>query len=103
MATDLTPSKTVGTALLAFTQCATATVTVGSAVDVATIYMLGVIVRMGRTVATALSNNVKFRLEGSAAASDNDRWEPIREWLSQNGLTAASKTTLNDAACNAGD
>lgn len=99
-----TPTKTtVGGTLLAHTQQATAVITVGSAVDVSTIFALAILVRMGRTVTTALTNNVRFRLEGSFAASANDLWETIWEWTSASGATAASKTTLNDASCNAGD
>lgn len=99
-----TLTKTAATALLAHTQCATATVTVGSAIDVST--KLGpatALVKMGRTIATALGNQVKFRLETSAKTSGNDEWVPIHEWQSLTGTTAASKTTLNDAACDAGD
>lgn len=99
-----TLTKTAGTVLLAHTQCATATITIGSAVDVST--KLGpatAYVKMGRTVATALGNQVRFRLEGSAKSSGNDEWGPIYEWQTLNGTTAATKTTLNDAACDAGD
>lgn len=99
-----TLTKSAATVLLAHTQCATATVTTGSAVDVST--KLGpatAFVKMGRTVSNALGNQVRFRLEGSAKTSGNDEWVPIYEWQSLNGTTAASKTTLNDAACDAGD
>lgn len=102
--TTTTLTKTAATALLAHTQQATAAITVGSAVDVSTkVGPATAFVKMGRTVATALGNNVKFRIEGSAKTSGNDEWVPIFEWTSLNGLTAASATTLNDAACNAGD
>lgn len=99
-----TLNKTAGTALLAHTQQATATVTVGSAIDASTkVGPATAFVKMGRTVATALTNNVKFRIESSAKASGNDEWFPISEWTSANGLTAASASTLNDSAFNAGD
>ena len=99
-----TLTKSAATVLLAHTSCATANVTIGSAVDVST--KLGpatAFVKMGRTVSNALGNQVRFRLEGSAKTSGNDEWVPIYEWQSLNGTTAASKTTLNDAACDAGD
>ncbi|NMQ05262.1 hypothetical protein E4Q08_08260 [Candidatus Accumulibacter phosphatis] len=102
--TTTTLNKTAGSVLLAHTQCATATITVGSAVDVST--KLGpatAYVKMGRTIANALTNNVRFRIDGSAKTSGNDEWAPLYEWQSANGSTAASKTTLNDAACDAGD
>ena len=52
---------------------------------------------MGRTVSTALTNEVKFRLEVSAKTSGTDEWVPLYEWTSSNGKTAASSTTLNGA------
>jgi hypothetical protein len=98
MATSTTLVKTAAQALLALTQQATATVTIGSAVDVST--KLGpatAFVKMGRTVATALTNEVTFRLEGSAKTTGNDEWVPIYSWTSGTGKTAASSTTLNGA------
>jgi hypothetical protein len=102
--TTTTPVKTAAQALLAHTQQATAAITIGSAVDVsAKLGPATVFVKMGRTVATALSANVKFRLESSAKTSGNDEWVPLYEWQSTNGLTAASSTTLNDASVSAAD
>lgn len=99
-----TLNKTSGTALLAHTQQATAVVTVGSAIDVSTkIGPATAFVRMGRTVATALTNNVRFRLESSAKSSGNDEWVPVYEWTTANGTTAATATTLNDATFNAAE
>lgn len=98
-----TLNKTLQT-LLAHQAIVTAAVIVGSEVDVST--KLGparVIVRMGRTIATALTNNVKFRIEVAGKSSGNDSWVPIAEWTSFNGLTAASATTLNDAAFTSAD
>lgn len=99
-----TASKTAGTALLAHTQQATATITIGSPVDVSS--KLGpatAIVKMGRSVATALSNQVRFRIDTSAKTSGNDEWVPLVEWTSQFGTTAASASTVNDGAFNAAD
>lgn len=102
--TTTTLNKTAAGVLLAHTQCASATVTLGSPVDVSTkVGQATAFVKIGRTIATALSNQVKFRLEGSAKSSGNDEWVPIQEWQSLTGTTTASKTTLNDASCNAGD
>lgn len=96
--TTTTLTKTAAAVLLALTQQATAVITVGSAVDVSTkIGPATAFVKMGRTVATALGNQVKFRLEASAKTSGNDEWVPIYEWTSANGTTAASSTTLNGA------
>lgn len=103
--TTSTLVKTLAGVLLAHTQQATAVVTVGSAVDVSTKAAVQVFVKMGRTVATALGNEVAFRLEGSAKSSGNDEWFPIAggQWTSTSGKTAASSTTVNDASFNAGD
>lgn len=97
-------NKTAAQALLAHTQVATAAIAIGSPIDVsAKIGPAMAFVKMGRTIATALSNQLKFRIEASAKTSGDDEWVPVAEWTSQYGTTAASKTTLNDAACNAGD
>lgn len=99
-----TATKTAAQALLAHTQQATATITVGSPIDVSTkLGPASAFVKMGRTVATALSNQVKFRIEGSAKTSGNDEWVPIDEWTSQFGTTAASASTVNDASFNSAD
>ncbi len=92
-----TLSKTQGSTLLAFTQQASAAITVGSAVDVSTKLAATIYVKMGRTVTTALGNEVKFRLEASAKSSGNDEWIPILQWTSTSGKTACNSTTLNGA------
>lgn len=99
-----TVTKSAGAVLLAHTQQATAVVTVGSAVDVST--KLGpatAFVKMGRSVATALTNEVKFRIEGSAKTTGNDEWIPIYEWTSANGKTACNAPTVSDATFLAAD
>jgi hypothetical protein len=99
-----TLTKTAAGVLLALTQQATAVITIGSAIDVSTKVGPAVaIVKMGRTVATALTAQVKFRLEGSAKTSGNDEWVPIYEWTSTSGTTASSSSTVNDASFNAAD
>lgn len=102
--TTTTLSKTAAQTLLAHTQLATASQAMGSAVDVSTkIGPAVAMVKMGRTVATALSAQVSFRIEGSAKTSGNDEWYSIMEWASANGTTAANSSTVNDASFNAGD
>lgn len=102
--TTTTLTKTAAQALLAHTQLATATQAIGSAIDVSTkIGPAVAMVKIGRTVATALGANLAFRLEGSAKTSGNDEWYPIYEWTTGNGTTAANASTVNDAAFNAGD
>ncbi len=96
-------SKTQGATLLSHTQQASATVTIGSTVDVSSAFSAHVFIHMGRTVATALSNQVRFRLEGSAKSSNNDQWYPLIEWTSSDGTTTASSSTVNDASFNSAD
>jgi hypothetical protein len=95
--TTTTANKTQGTALLALTQQASATVTVGSAIDVSTKFAARYFVKMGRTIATALSWEVLFRLDASAKSSGNDEWYPLYIWSSQYGKTTCNATTLSGA------
>lgn len=99
----ITPNKTAAQTLLAHTQQATATVTRGSAIDVSSKIAIRYYIAMGRTVATALTNEVLFRFEASPETSGNDNWLPIFQFTSVNGKTAASSTTINDASVSAAD
>lgn len=100
--TTTTLTKTAARVLLAHTQLATATQAIGSAIDVSTMVGPAVaMVKLGRTVATALGAGVAFRIEGSAKASGNDEWVPIYEWASSTAAVNAS--TVNDATFNAAD
>jgi len=99
----VTLSKSQGQTLLAHTQQATATVTRGSAVAVTTAYSLRYFVSMGRSVATALTNEVNFRIEGSAKSSGNDEWFTVVPWTSISGKTTATATTISDASVSASD
>jgi hypothetical protein len=101
--TTTTLTKTQGGTLLAHTQQATAVVTVGSAVDVSTKMAAQCFVKLGRTVATALTNEVNFRIEASAKSSGNDEWFPVYQWTSTYGKTTANSSTVNDATFNAAD
>lgn len=95
--TSFTAVKTQGSTLLAHTQQATAVITLGSAVDVATKFMIRAFIKLGRTVATALTNELAFRLEASAKSSGNDEWYPVLTFNSASGKTASVAPTLNGA------
>lgn len=102
--TTTTLSKTAAQTLLAHTQLATATQAVGSAVNVSSqIGPATAYVKLGRTVATALSAHVAFRIEASAKTSGNDEWIPLYEWTSAQATTTCNASTVNDASFNAGD
>lgn len=90
------PSKTAGTSLLSFQTIAAATVVTGSAVDVSTKFSGMVFVQFGRTVATALSNAVRFRIDASSVASADGNWFPLYEWISD--VTVAVRTAATAAA-----
>lgn len=93
------PSKTVGTSLLAIQTIATATVAVGSAVDVSTKFSGCAYVQFGRTVATALTNAARFRIEASASATLDGQWYPMYEWISD--VTAAISVSATAGAAGA--
>lgn len=91
----ITNSNTVGSTLLAHTQLASATIAVGSPVSVATALAALINIRLGRTVATALSNEVRFALQVRMDASDNDDWVTRYEFTSGTGKTACNAPTLS--------
>ena len=99
----LTPAKSSITALLVTQAVATATVVRSSAVDVLTKFGAQITVAMGRTVATALTNEVLFKLQGTVAATNDDQWIDVMPWTSSLGKTACNATTINDAAVAASD
>lgn len=96
MTTSSTPVKSTAIALLALTQIATAAVQVGSAIDVSGKFALRAFIKYGRTVTTALTNELTFRLEASAGTG-NDEWYPIAQWTSTVGKTTTVAPTLNGA------
>lgn len=91
------PSKTVGTSLLSFQTIATALVVTGSAIDVSTKFSGMAYIQFGRTVAAALTNAVRFRIDASSAASADGNWFPlVPEWLSD--VSAAIRTAATAGA-----
>lgn len=90
-------ANTVATALLAHTQLTSGLISVGAEVNVDTKLSALISVAMGRTVATALTNEVVFKLQVKMADTATDAWRTIYEFSSNTGKTAASSTTLNGA------
>src|SRR6185369_14575647 len=101
MTTTSTPVKTQGTVLFTLATVATAVVSHGTVTDVSGKLAGTVFVHFGRTVATALGAQCKFRLEASSKSSGDGHWYPLYEWTTANGLTAASDEAVN-GTCNAG-
>lgn len=75
-----TPNKTAGTTLFTAATIASGTMALGSEIDVSGKFSATAFVRLGRTVTTALTNYVGFKLEGSAKASGADWWVPLYVW-----------------------
>lgn len=115
-----TPNKTAGTTLFTAADCASGSMYLGSEIDVSGKYSGTAFIRLGRTVTTALTNPVGFKLEGSAKASGADWWVPLYVWTNAiiavtgiipasnllNGATSAGATSyVLDSATgqNAGD
>jgi len=115
-----TPNKTAGTTLFTAADCASGSMYLGSEIDVSGKYSGTAFIRLGRTVTTALTNPVGFKLEGSSKASGADWWVPIYVWTNSilavtgiipasnllNGATSAGATSyVLDSATgqNAGD
>lgn len=91
------PSKTVGTSLLSLQTIASGLVVTGSAIDVSTKFSGMAYIQFGRTVATALTNAVRFRIDASSAASADGNWFPlVPEWLSD--VSAAIRTAATAGA-----
>lgn len=77
----ITANKTIQTDLLALqVSSAASTVIVGSAYDMSTAIGGLVLVRFGRTAATAAGAGVNIRIEASNHASVNNSWFPIAQF-----------------------
>ena len=88
--TAATPTKSGGNTLVSLQTCASGAVVIGSALDVSTMFGLGIVIHIGRTATTALTNHARIRIEASSATSGNDAWVSVAEFLSS---TIASTTT----------
>lgn len=86
-------SKTGGVALLAATDQASNTITVGSAVDVSTYLAARIFVSWGRQSGVGHSYQTKFVLQASAKDSGDDEWFPVHEWTTARATESASSTT----------
>ena len=95
-----TITKTVNQTLLALQSMASNATVVGSAVDVSTkIGAAFVGIHFGRRTASALSEGVLFRVEGSTKSSGNGYWFPIG--LVKTGVAAAESEAVSGTV-NAG-
>ena len=72
-----TITKTVATSLLSLQSVASNTVVISSAQDVSTKLAATVFVHFGRRAATALTQGVDIRVEGSSKSSGEGHWYPL--------------------------
>lgn len=95
MTTSTTAVKSQGTTLFAAAAVASALYTESAAVDVSTKLGPAVVsVSVGRTVTTALTNEIGFRIQGAfKAASDDSQWFDIFAWTTAALKTASSANT----------
>ena len=94
-------AKTQGTSLLALQTLASAAVVLGAAVDVSTKLAATVFIHVGRTIATALTNGVKVRIEASAKGSLDGFWFSLAEFVT--GVAASTTTATLTTGTVAGD
>lgn len=100
MAIVLTPTKDVAvTAPISTQSLASNTVFKSSEIDVSTKFGVGVWIYLGRTVTTALTAALKYRIEGSFKSSGDNAWASLYEWSSN---TAACQEEAVSGTCNAG-
>lgn len=85
-------TKVTSVTLLAITSVTSNTVTVGSAVDVATYYAADVRIRMGRGTASAFTTAPIFRVEGSYVVTPNaNQWVTLAQFQSAVGASIGSQ------------
>jgi len=98
-------SKTQGTQIFGSggfpSSVASAAVGLGAAQDVSTKLAATVFIHIGRTIATALTNGVKVRVEGSAKSSLDGFWFPLAEFIT--GVAVSSTTATLTTGTTAGD
>jgi hypothetical protein len=93
----VTPTKTVGTSLLAWQDIASAAQVISSAIDVSTKWAISFNIMLARLTGTAFTAGwPNVRIEASGAASGNDAWIPLLTLQPAVGITIVA-TTLNGA------
>lgn len=98
MATAL---KTIGTSLLSLQTLASGAVVISSVLDVSTKLSGSVFIHHGRTIATALTNGVKYRVEASAKSSLDGYWFSLAEFVSNLTVSTTTATLTTGTAAGA--
>jgi hypothetical protein len=94
-------TKTQGISLIALQTLASGAVILGTPADVATKLAATIGIHVGRTVATALTNGVRVRVEGSVKGSLDGYWFSLAEFVT--GIAASSTTGTLTTGTTAGD
>lgn len=93
----VTPTKTIGSSLLAWQDQAAATVLISSVIDVSTAWAIALNILLARAISTVFVGNApQLRIEASGKASGNDAWVPLLILTPAVGASIA-QTTLNGA------
>lgn len=77
------PTKTIGTTLLALQSVASNTVVISSEIDVSGILEASIGIHFGRRATNALTESMRFRVEGSCKSSGNGHWFPLAQFDTQ--------------------
>lgn len=96
-----TITKTQGTSLISLQTLASGAVVLGAAQDVSTKLAATIFIHHGRTIATALTNGVKFRIEGSAKSTLDGFWFTLAEFVT--ALTVSTTTATLTTGTTAAD
>lgn len=96
-----TLTKTIQTPLFAVQSLASNSVAISSELDVSTKLSASVLFRFGRTVATALTTGLTYRLEGSWKSSGDGHWGVIGGAQFITNIAAVGDEAVS-GTCNAG-
>lgn len=88
-------AKTVGTTLLARQAVSSGSIVVGNSIDVSALFAARVVINCLRTSTTALTNQLRFVLEGSAATAGDEQWFTIYELLTSTLKNAGVTSTVD--------
>lgn len=90
-------NATANRSLFAWADVASLAISVGSALDVSTMFEAAVVIRIGRRTGTAFTTGFpNVRIEGSVKSSGNNAWAPLFTYQPPVGASIVN-TTLNGA------
>jgi hypothetical protein len=91
------PNKTANRSLFAWADIASAAVSIGTPLDVSTLFEMAVAIRFGRRTGSAFTAGwPNIRIEGSVKSSGDNSWSPLFSYQPPIGASIVN-TTLNGA------